>query len=137
MSGGTLLVDLSSILILGSSWFTSTRKRRVGGLRDEKEGQSNHEKQPYKGCGDRFWTSWDTTHPQDAMLSLVLDTLNTFLVTRDHPSCNLGVACFSLPTRGVEILRAKEAAFTAVPPWWSVKDQGMPCAWGFGVFTSF
>lgn len=60
MSGGTLLVDLSSILFLGSLWFTSTRKRRVGGLRDEKEGQSNNEKQPYKGCGDRFWTSWDT-----------------------------------------------------------------------------
>lgn len=72
MSGRTLLVDLSSILILGSSWLTSTRKQRVGRLRDEEEGQSNNEKQPYKGRGDRFGHHGAPLCPQDAMLSLAL-----------------------------------------------------------------
>lgn len=103
----------------------------------KRKGKAIMKSNPIKDVETDFGHHGTPLCPQDAMLSLVLNTLNTFLVTRDHPSCNLGVACFSLPTRGVEILRAKEAAFTVVPPWWSVRDQEMPRAWGFGVFTSF
>lgn len=116
VSGRTLSVDLSSILILGSSWFTSTRKQHVGGLRDEKEGQSNREKQPYKGCGDRFGHHGAPLCPQDAVLSLALGTSSTLLVMGEHSSCNLRMACFTFPTWGAEILGEEGRQFLLLFP---------------------